>query len=870
MSIIQADDFPFQDIEASAQKYWAEHGSFKVKAEPGRPKFYCLSMFPYPSGRLHMGHVRNYTIGDVISRFQRMLGKNVLQPMGWDAFGLPAENAAMKNKVAPASWTIDNIAYMRNQLQQLGYAYDWDRELATCHPDYYRWEQWFFCRLLEKGLVYKKEAEVNWDPVDQTVLANEQVIDGRGWRSGALVERRKIPQWFIRITDYAQELLDDLDQLEGWPERVRVMQQNWIGRSEGLEFQFEVVGSDAPLTVYTTRPDTIMGVTYCAIAAQHPLALKAAENNPALAAFIKEQEHVKVAEADMATMEKAGLDSGFKAIHPLTGEEVPIWVANFVLMSYGSGAVMSVPAHDQRDFEFAQKYGLPVKQVIRPLDPAVPCDISKEAYTEKGILVNSGAYDGLDFDAVFAQLVQHFESKGTGRKTVNFRLRDWGVSRQRYWGAPIPVINCASCGAVPVPDKDLPVRLPTDVEFDGSGSPIKKLRSFIDCSCPKCGQPAERETDTFDTFMESSWYYARFACARFAEGMLNKEEVDYWLDVDQYIGGIEHAILHLLYARFFHKLLRDEGLVSTDEPFRRLLTQGMVVADTFFRENPDGSKDWVNLTEVDIVRDDKGRMVSATLKADGQPVQIGGIEKMSKSKNNGVDPQAMIARFGADTVRLYMMFTSPPDQSLEWSDSGVEGAFRFLKRLWKLIGSFTPGSTALNPAALDADQKALRFKTHATIKKVTDDYDRRQVFNTAIAAVMELYNELSKFSGARDITQGQDQAVVQEALEAMVLLLAPIVPHMCHVLWQHLGHSDAVIDARWPACDESALVQDSVTVVAQVNGKVRAQLQLPADADKAALEAAAMADATVQRFLEGLTVRKVIVVPGKLVNIVAN
>jgi leucyl-tRNA synthetase len=870
MPINYADEYPFQDVESEAQRYWTEHGSFKVQAQPGKPKFYCLSMFPYPSGRLHMGHVRNYTIGDVISRFQRMRGKNVLQPMGWDAFGLPAENAAMKNKVAPAKWTYENIAYMRHQLQQLGYAYDWSRELATCHPDYYRWEQWFFCRLFEKGLVYKKEAEVNWDPVDQTVLANEQVIDGRGWRSGALVERRKIPQWFIKITDYAQELLDDLEQLDGWPERVRVMQHNWIGRSEGLEFQFEVVGSAEPLTVYTTRPDTIMGVTYCAIAAQHPLALQAAATNPALAAFIKEQEHVKLAEADMATMEKAGLDSGFNAIHPLTGEQVPIWVANFVLMGYGSGAVMSVPAHDQRDFEFAQKYGLAIKQVIRPLDAGTPCDISKEAYTEKGILLNSGGFDGLDFDGVFAKLVTHFESKGTGRKTVNFRLRDWGVSRQRYWGSPIPIINCASCGPVPVPDAQLPVVLPTDVEFDGSGSPIKKLRSFIDCSCPTCGKPAERETDTFDTFMESSWYYARFTCARFAEGMLNKSEAAYWLDVDQYIGGIEHAILHLLYARFFHKLLRDEGLVSTDEPFRRLLTQGMVVADTFYRENPDGSKDWLNLTEVDIVRDDKGRMVSATLKSDGLPVQIGGIEKMSKSKNNGVDPQAMIARFGADTVRMYMMFTSPPDQSLEWSDSGVEGAYRFLKRLWKLIGGFTPGSTLLDVASLDTAQKALRLKTHATIKKVSDDYERRQVFNTAIAAVMELYNDLSKFCTTTDASSGQNQAVVQEALEATVLLLAPIVPHMSHVLWQHLGHAEPVIDAQWPGFDESALVQDSVIVVAQVNGKVRAQLQLPADTDKAAMEAAARADATVQRFLEGLTVRKVIVVPGKLVNIVAN
>jgi len=759
---------------------------------------------------------------------------------------------------------------MRGQLKLMGLSLDWDREIATCHPDYYKWEQWFFTRLFEKGLVYKKEAEVNWDPVDQTVLANEQVIDGRGWRSGALVERRKIPQWFIKITAYADELLADIDKLEGWPERVRVMQQNWIGRSEGLEFSFEVKDSDERLTVYTTRPDTVMGVTYCAIAAQHPLALKAAESNPELAAFIKKQDNIKVAEAELATLEKEGMDTGLRAIHPLTGEEVPIWVANFVLMSYGSGAVMSVPAHDQRDFEFAQKYGLPVKQVIAPADGS-HVDISKAAYVEKGILINSGQFDGLDFDGAFDALQTEFENRRIGTKQVNFRLRDWGVSRQRYWGTPIPIINCPSCGPVAVPEKDLPVLLPTDVEFDGVGSPIKKMESFIKCSCPKCGGAAERETDTFDTFMESSWYYARFACARYAEGMLNKEEVDYWLDVDQYIGGIEHAILHLLYARFFHKLMRDEGLVKSDEPFKRLLTQGMVVADTFYRENPDGSKDWINLTEVDIVRDDKGRMVSATLKADGQPVQIGGVEKMSKSKNNGVDPQEMIARFGADTVRLYMMFTSPPDQSLEWSDSGVEGASRFIKRLWKLIANFRAGAVKVDAAALNEAQKALRFKTHSTIQKVTIDYDRRQVFNTAIAAVMELYNELSRFIANNDSQDGgQNQAVVQEAVEAMVLLLGPIIPHTCHVLWQHLGHSDALIDANWPEVDESALVQNSVKIAVQVNGKLRTVLELPADATKEAMEAAARADAQVQKFTEGLTVRKVIVVPGKLVNIVAN
>ena len=824
MTINFSEDYAHKTVEQQAQQYWQDHKSFKVDIDQSRPKFYCLSMFPYPSGRLHMGHVRNYTIGDVISRFQRMRGKNVLQPMGFDAFGLPAENAALKNKVPPAQWTYSNIAYMRGQLQQLGYAYDWDRELATCHPDYYRWEQWFFCRLFEKGLVYKKDSEVNWDPVDQTVLANEQVIDGRGWRSGALVERRKIPQWFIKITAYADELLRDLDTLDGWPERVRVMQQNWIGRSEGLEFSFKVAGSDDLLTVYTTRPDTLMGVTYCAVAAQHPLALRAAEANPALAAFIKKQDNVKVAEAELATLEKEGMDTGLKAIHPITGEQVPIWTANFVLMSYGSGAVMSVPAHDERDHEFAQRYGLPIKQVIEPLKVGEIVDVQKAAYTEPGRLINSGDYDGLDFDAAFDALLTFFENNRMGSKQVNFRLRDWGVSRQRYWGAPIPIINCAACGAVPVPDKDLPVVLPVDVEIDGATSPIKKMRSFIDCTCPKCGAAAERETDTFDTFMESSWYYARFACARFEGGMLNKPEVDYWLDVDQYIGGIEHAILHLLYSRFFHKLMRDLGLVKTSEPFKRLLTQGMVLKDG---------------------------------------------AKMSKSLGNTVDPEGMIEQYGADTVRLYMMFTSPPDQSLEWSDSGVEGAFRFIRRLWKLIGSFTAGNVKADVAALNDAQKDVRQKTHATIKKVTDDYDRRQVFNTAIAAVMELYNDVSKFAAANDVQDGgQNQAVVQEALEAMVLLLAPIVPHLCHVLWNHLGKTGALIDASWPMWDENALVASKVSIAAQVNGKLRVVLELPADADKAAIEAAAFADAIVQKFVAGQSVKKVIVVPGKLINIV--
>ena len=820
---VLSEEYSHQQVEQEAQRYWSGKQSFKVSEDPHKEKFYCLSMFPYPSGRLHMGHVRNYTIGDVISRFQRMLGKNVLQPMGWDAFGLPAENAAMKNNVAPALWTYENMDYMRRQLQQLGYAYDWGREIATCHPDYYRWEQWFFIKLFEKGLVYKKEAEVNWDPVDQTVLANEQVIDGRGSRSGALVERRKIPQWFIKITDYAEELLADLEKLDEWPERVRVMQQNWIGRSEGLEFSFEVPGHD-PLSVYTTRPDTIMGVTYVAVAAQHPLALVAAEKNPQLAAFIKTQDNIKVAEAELATMEKTGMDTGFKAIHPLTGEEVPVWIGNFVLMSYGSGAVMSVPAHDQRDFEFAQRYGLPIRQVIEPVDNT-ECDISKAAFTEKGRLINSGAYNGMNFTQAFDALVSFFSAKGTGEKKVNFRLRDWGVSRQRYWGTPIPMISCQQCGSVPVPESDLPVVLPTDVEFDGSGSPLKKMPAFFQTSCPKCGAAAERETDTFDTFMESSWYYARFACRDENNSMLN-DKADYWLPVDQYIGGIEHAILHLLYARFFHKLMRDAGLVSTDEPFKRLLTQGMVLKD--------GSK-------------------------------------MSKSQGNTVDPEGLIEQYGADTVRLFMMFASPPDQSLEWSDSGVEGAYRFLKRIWKLIASFKAGTTRPNPAELNEDQQALRLKTHSTIKKVTDDYGRRQIFNTAIAAVMELSNTVSKFSEQSAQQNEQDQALIQEALESIVLLLAPIVPHLCHVLWQHLGHTDtAIIDAAWPACDETALQQSTITIVAQVNGKLRAKLELPSDTGKEELEAAAFADASVQKHIAGLTVRKIIVVPGKLVNIVAN
>ena len=689
------ENYPAQDVEVAAQAYWDDHDCFKVTEDPNKEKFYCLSMFPYPSGHLHMGHVRNYTIGDVISRFQRMLGKNVLQPMGWDAFGLPAENAAMKNNAAPAEWTYGNIDYMREQLQRLGYAYDWSREVATCHPDYYRWEQWFFTRLFEQGLVYKKEAEVNWDPVDQTVLANEQVVDGRGWRSGALVERRKIPQWFIKITDFGDELLEDLNKLDGWPDKVKTMQANWIGRSEGIKLDFTVQDeADAELStlsVYTTRPDTLMGVSYVAVAAQHPLALKAAEGNPALQKFIAEQSNVKVAEADMATMEKLGMDTGRLAIHPLTNDTVPIFVANFVLMNYGSGAVMAVPGHDQRDWEFAQKYSLPVHQVIAPA-AGEECDLSAAAYTEKGTLINSAELDGLDFEQAFAAIEAKLSGMGRGKKTVNFRLRDWGVSRQRYWGAPIPIIHCDTCGAVPVPDDQLPVRLPEDIKMDDGGSPLGKLAEFVDTECPRCKSPAKRETDTFDTFMESSWYYARYACRDQDSAMLD-ERADYWLPVDQYIGGIEHAILHLLYARFFHKLMRNAGLVTTDEPFAQLLTQGMVLKDG---------------------------------------------TKMSKSKGNTVDPLPLIERYGADTVRMFTMFAAPPEQSLEWSDSGVEGSHRFLKRLWRIVANHTPvGRTDFTQESLSTDQQALRFKTHQTLEKVTDDFGRR---HTSILPLPRLWS----------------------------------------------------------------------------------------------------------------------------------
>jgi len=815
------ENYDPQQIEQSVQEFWDKNQVFKVSEGADKEKFYCLSMFPYPSGRLHMGHVRNYSIGDVISRYQRMQGKNVLQPMGWDAFGLPAENAAHKNKSHPAKWTYSNIDYMRGQLKRLGFGYDWDRELATCTPEYYRWEQWLFTKLYEKGLVYKKNAVVNWDPVDQTVLANEQVVDGRGWRSGALVERKEIPQWFMKITDYADELLTEVDKLEGWPEQVRTMQRNWIGRSEGVELQFAVQG-EAPLTVYTTRPDTLMGVTYVAVAAEHPLSLKAAAGNAELAAFVDECKNTKVAEAEMATMEKKGIDTGLKAAHPITGEEVPVFAANFVLADYGSGAVMSVPAHDQRDYEFARQYGLPVKQVIFPANDEA-CDLQKEAFTEKGVLQNSAQFDGKTSAEAFEAIAEFLSAEGKGEKQVNFRLRDWGVSRQRYWGTPIPIVNCESCGSVAVPEDQLPVTLPEDAAFgDDVGSPIKKMPEFYETTCPKCGGKAERETDTFDTFFESSWYYARFTCPD-ADSMLD-ERANYWLPVDQYVGGIEHAVLHLLYARFFHKLMRDVGLITaSDEPFSHLLTQGMVLKDG---------------------------------------------TKMSKSKGNTVDPQGLIDQYGADTVRLFTMFAAPPEQSLEWSDSGVDGASRFLKRLYRLIHTHVSAGQAgkLDKSALTDEQKNLRLKLHQTIEKVGDDIGRRYTFNTAIAAVMELTNDIAKFKDESD----NARALMQEALEAMTLMLSPIVPHFSHAMWQSLGHQSAVIDESWPQADKEAMVQDSIELMVQVNGKLRSKIKVAADADKESIETLAQQDSHVLAHTEGKTVRKIIVVPGRLVNIVAN
>jgi len=859
-------------IEPQVQQDWESQKAFKVADTVEGPRRYILSMFPYPSGKLHMGHVRNYTIGDVISRFHRLKGETVLQPMGWDAFGLPAENAAIAHQVAPAKWTFENIDYMRNQLKKLGLAVDWDREFATCTPEYYRWEQWLFVQLYKKGLIYRKLSTVNWDPVDQTVLANEQVENGRGWRSGALVEKRDIPMYYFRITDYAQELLDDLDTLkDGWPQQVLTMQRNWIGRSQGMEITFPSANPEVysdGLTVFTTRADTLMGVTYVAVAAEHPMALKAAETNPELKAFIEECRMGSVAEADLATAEKKGMATGLSVKHPVTGEQVPVWIANYVLMSYGSGAVMAVPSHDERDFEFANKYGLTIKQVI-DAKGADDADFDATQWQEwygskEGKLVNSGEFDGLDFQGAFDAFLAKLEPQGLANVKVQFRLRDWGVSRQRYWGCPIPMINCPTCGQVPVPEEQLPVVLPTDVVPDGSGNPLNKMPEFYETKCPCCGGDARRETDTLDTFVESSWYYARYASPDFTDGMVKPEAGQTWLPVNQYIGGVEHAILHLLYARFFHKLMRDEGVVQGNEPFTNLLTQGMVLADTYYREAESGKKTWFNPADIELEKDEKGRITSAKYKEDGQDVIVGGQEKMSKSKNNGIDPQAIIDQYGADTARVFMMFAAPPDQSLEWSDAGVEGANRFLKRVWRLATGFLEQGNAavtIDKASLSTAAQDLRRKTHETIQKVGDDIERRHAFNTAIAAMMELLNANNKFEAKDD----NDVAVARESIITLLTLLAPFAPHLSQTLLAQFGIE--LTSAQFPSVDESALTRNTQTIVVQVNGKLRGKLEVSVDASKDDILAQAKALPEVQQFLTGPT-KKEIVVPNKLVNLV--
>ena len=873
MTISHIDpEYQASAIEPNVQQDWEARKVFKVADTCEGKHRYILSMFPYPSGRLHMGHVRNYTIGDVISRFHRLKGETVLQPMGWDAFGLPAENAAIAHQVAPAKWTFENIAYMRDQLKKLGLSVDWDREFATCTPEYYHWEQWLFVQLYKKGLIYRKLSTVNWDPVDQTVLANEQVENGRGWRSGALVEKRDIPMYYFRITDYAQELLDDLDTLkEGWPQQVLTMQRNWIGRSQGMEITFpsanpELYADD--LTVYTTRGDTLMGVTYVAVAAEHPMALQAAENNPTLKAFIEECRMGSVAEADLAVAEKKGMATGLFVKHPVTGEAVPVWIANYVLMSYGSGAVMAVPAHDERDFEFANKFGLNIKQVI-DAKGADDAEFSSTQWQEwygskEGTLVNSAEFDGLTFQAAFDALIAKLEPQQLANTKVQFRLRDWGVSRQRYWGCPIPMINCETCGQVPVPEEQLPVILPTDVVPDGSGNPLNKMPEFYQTSCPCCGADARRETDTLDTFVESSWYYARYASPDFKGGLVKPEAAQSWLPVNQYIGGVEHAILHLLYARFFHKLMRDEGVVQGNEPFGNLLTQGMVLADTFYREAESGKKTWFNPADIILEKDDKGRVLSAKYSGDGQEVVVGGQEKMSKSKNNGIDPQAIIEQYGADTARVFMMFAAPPDQSLEWSDAGVEGAHRFLKRVWRLATGFLEkghAAATIDMSNVSKPAQDLRRKTHETIQKVGDDIERRHAFNTAIAAQMELLNSINKFEAQDD----NDVAVERDAIVTLLTLLAPFAPHLSQTLLAEFGIE--LTSALFPSVDTSALTRNTQTIVVQVNGKLRGKLEVPVDISKDDILAQAKALPEVQQFLIGPT-KKEIVIPNKLVNLV--
>ena len=861
-----------QEIERQARQSWQETNIFNVTEIPDRPKYYCLSMFPYPSGKLHMGHVRNYTIGDVLSRYRRMQGYNVMQPMGWDAFGLPAENAAIQKGVPPAKWTYDNIAYMRSQLQSLGFAIDWQRELATCDPQYYRWNQWLFLRMLEKGIAYQKTQVVNWDPVDQTVLANEQVIDGCGWRTGAVVEKREIPGYYLAITRYADELLADLEKLPGWPERVKTMQANWIGKSFGVDITFPpdtASGMPQALKVFTTRADTLMGVTYVAVAAEHPVALHAAHNQPDLVAFIESCRQGATMEAELAVQEKKGMATGLYVLHPLTGERLPVWVANYVLMSYGEGAVMAVPAHDERDFDFARQHSLPIKPVIRPENGELSVPLV-QAFTEYGVTFNSDRFSNLTsseaIDAIAAELGQ----KALGEKRVRYRLRDWGISRQRYWGCPIPLIHCDSCGVVPVADDQLPVVLPEDLVPDGSGNPLAKTPSFYECTCPRCGRQARRETDTMDTFVDSSWYFIRYACPDQSAAMTD-QRANYWLPVDQYIGGIEHAILRLLYSRFWSKVMRDLGLVSFDEPFANLLTQGMVLNEIFFRKTSSGRIQYFNPAEVDVQHDGEGKRVGAVLQADNQPVESGGIGTMSKSKNNGIDPQEIIEQYGADTARLFMMFASPPTQTLEWSDAGVEGAFRFLKRLWRQVylhrqldGEAAATTTLVPHQEYPADLRDLRCQLHQTIVKVTDDLERRHTFNTAIAAIMELMNELSDVQG----THPAARQLMQEALENIVLLLSPIVPHICHVLWRELRPGTELLDQPWPQADDQALIQDEVEIVVQINGKLRGQIRIAREADRAAVERTALQDEHIQKNIADRPVKRVIVVPGKLINIV--
>jgi leucyl-tRNA synthetase len=861
-----AESYNPQVLEAEAQRHWDEQRTFAACEELGREKFYCLSMFPYPSGRLHMGHVRNYTIGDVIARYQRMLGKNVLQPMGWDAFGLPAENAAMAGGVAPAQWTDDNIAYMKQQLRSLGFAVDWDREVTTCRPDYYRWNQWLFLRMLERGIVYQKTGVVNWDPMDQTVLANEQVIDGRGWRTGAMVEKREIPMYYLAITQYAEELLAELDQLPDWPDQVRLMQKNWIGKSYGVRIGFpHAIGEGGTLWVFTTRADTLMGATYVAVAAEHPLALHAAQGNPALAAFIDECRHGGVTEAELATQEKKGFATGLTVTHPLTGEPLPLWVANYVLMAYGEGAVMAVPAHDERDFALAHQYGLPIKSVIRTRAGDETPAPWQEAYADYGVCIHSGKYDGLDFEQAVDAISADLNSRQLGEKKVIWRLRDWGISRQRYWGTPIPIIHCQECGAVPTPDDQLPVVLPDYLVPDGSGNPLNKYAEFLNCACPKCGRPARRETDTMDTFVDSSWYFFRY-CSPGASAMVDAR-ANYWMPIDQYVGGIEHAILHLLYSRFWTKIMRDLGLTTVSEPFAKLLTQGMVIAPTFYRQNTEGRKQWINPAEVSVQTDDKGRPVAATLNRDNEPVVIGGIEKMAKSKNNGVDPQTLIEQYGADTARLFIMFAAPPEQALEWSDSGVAGAYRFLRRLWIYAAEHQEiirAAGELDAATLSEPLRKIRHELHEALRQALNDFGRHQ-FNTVVSGGMKILNALGRIETGKEPSAA---AVRREGFSVLLRLLSPIVPHITHALWRELGYGDDVLNATWPIPDTAALTRSLVALVVQVNGKLRGQIEVPVDAKREAIEQAAQTEPNVQRFIDGKPIRKIVVVPGKLVNLV--